>query len=84
MAAIDAPFRLHSMATQCPSLSDTKVPENHIQELLDAHRAGDAADGAHGHAQILGGERHFGGRAGPLKGGACFGQRLAVTGAPRD
>ena len=42
-------------AVRCRLLADTEVPEDDVEQLVDPHRAGDAAQRAHGEPQVLGG-----------------------------
>ena len=60
---------------------DTEVAEDHVQQFVDPHRAGDAAKRTHGQSKILGSKRHFGG--GESAAERCMGieKRLAVAGA---
>ena len=37
------------------SFSNTKIAENHVQQILYIHSAGDTADGTQGEAQVFGG-----------------------------
>ena len=52
---------LGAFATQCQSLPDAELAEDHVEHVLDVHAPGDAAEGSDGEAEILGGElRQFG------------------------
>ena len=66
------------------SLPDAKVPEHHVQQVLDIHPAGNPANGADSQTEILGEKFRFRNLNGAGEGGGGFYKGVAVTGAGQD